>query len=68
MRIQLATIGKSDSFNDQLVEGELVLNLDKLETRVVFESEELIPSPCQLIASQPQIALVFNSVRRFLRL
>lgn len=44
LRLQLATMGKSELFNDQLNEGVLVLNLDKMETRVVFESEEIIPA------------------------
>lgn len=68
LRLQLATMGKSESFNDQLNEGVLVLHLDKLETRVVFESEEIIPASSLLNASLPQVALVFNSIRRVLRL
>ena len=36
-------MGRSELVNDQLNDGVLVLNFDKLETRVIFESEEIIP-------------------------
>jgi len=40
LRIQLATLGDKGLINDSLSEEELILSVGKLETRVVFLSEE----------------------------
>ena len=40
LRIQLATLGDKGLINDSLSEEELTLSVGKLETKVVFLSEE----------------------------